>query len=61
MFETIEEAPIVFMFQGLSGAQEYTSAHYQQLKSCTSSWDHGANFSFLTADSCILMYAKKVS
>jgi hypothetical protein len=29
MFETIEEAPIIFMFQGLSGAQEYTSAHYE--------------------------------
>ena len=31
MFETIEEAPIIFMFQGLSGAQEYTSAHYDGL------------------------------
>ena len=29
MFETIEEAPIIFMFQGLSGAQEYRSAHYE--------------------------------
>jgi hypothetical protein len=29
MFETIEEAPIIFMFQGLSGAQEYTSAHFE--------------------------------
>jgi hypothetical protein len=30
MFETIEEAPIIFMFQSLSGAQEYTSAPYER-------------------------------